>query len=334
MSAASRLRKRLGPEAVMLLHARFCLGDRLLLEQAAAERFGSGSTATCRAGRVVVATQTAEQSLDLDFDVMVTDAAPIDRLIQRAGRLQRHTRDTSGDRSVKEGRAEPVLHVVGPAPSADVDRSWHRAALGNGRFVYTNPAQIWRTLRWLDARGGFEFPRDARAMMEAVFGDDDVSTLPDGIQAAAEGALAEVLAHRSIALGRTIDVARGYVPDLSRWGADDEHDAGTRLGEPTTALRLARRQGHSVEPFCAASDWTAWPLSEVRVRAAMVAYEDEDAPSLRARARETMPDGGERCVLVLLGQDGDGTWSGSALDASRCRVRVHYSSADGLTVSR
>ncbi|PAV24441.1 CRISPR-associated helicase Cas3', partial [Tamilnaduibacter salinus] len=85
------------PSKVMLFHSRFVMADRQAIEQAALERFGKESNGESRAGWILVSTQVVEQSLDLDFDQMVSDLAPMDLLIQRAGRLHRHRRDGSGN---------------------------------------------------------------------------------------------------------------------------------------------------------------------------------------------------------------------------------------------
>ena len=94
-----------------LFHARFALEDRLEIEGRVVKAFGKHGTPAERAGKVLIATQVVEQSLDLDFDVLISDLAPIDLLIQRAGRLWRH------ERREREGR--PELLVVGPEPEAD-----------------------------------------------------------------------------------------------------------------------------------------------------------------------------------------------------------------------
>lgn len=86
---------------VMLLHSRFKRGDRADLEQKIAmfeQREGP-----C----VVIATQVIEVSLDISFDRMITDAAPLDALIQRFGRVNRRRSHTT------MGRLRPV-HVVAP----------------------------------------------------------------------------------------------------------------------------------------------------------------------------------------------------------------------------
>jgi len=74
---------------VLLFHSRFPLRWRQDIEKQVLELFGKDrSQRPARA--VLVATQVVEQSLDLDFDYLVTDLAPIDLLIQRIGRLHRH----------------------------------------------------------------------------------------------------------------------------------------------------------------------------------------------------------------------------------------------------
>lgn len=77
---------------VDLFHARFPLGDRQRIEDHVLHTYGKKNTDQVRPARVLVATQVVEQSLDLDFDLMVTEFAPIDLILQRAGRLHRHDR--------------------------------------------------------------------------------------------------------------------------------------------------------------------------------------------------------------------------------------------------
>lgn len=89
------LAARLGDD-VTLLHSRFLAGDRKVREAALVEQLGPPPDDGRRGKRprrlVVVATQVVEQSLDVDFDLLVTDLAPTDLLLQRIGRLHRHER--------------------------------------------------------------------------------------------------------------------------------------------------------------------------------------------------------------------------------------------------
>lgn len=80
------------PEEVSLHHSRYLASDRARNDAWLTGAFGPPGKGPRPECHVVVATQVAEQSLDVDFDLLVTDLAPIDLLLQRIGRLHRHER--------------------------------------------------------------------------------------------------------------------------------------------------------------------------------------------------------------------------------------------------
>ncbi|NUW33847.1 CRISPR-associated helicase Cas3' [Nonomuraea sp. SMC257] len=94
METSAYLRDRFGHDSVSVTHARFIDLDRAEKDADLLKRFGPPEKSTGRpVGRhIVVASQVAEQSLDIDFDLLVSDLCPIDLLLQRMGRLHRHQR--------------------------------------------------------------------------------------------------------------------------------------------------------------------------------------------------------------------------------------------------
>lgn len=86
----------------MLIHSRFRRGDRVALEQKLTAEFNE-STKAC----LVVSTQVVEVSLDISFDRMITQCAPLDALIQRFGRINRKRNAST------IGKYKPV-HVLAP----------------------------------------------------------------------------------------------------------------------------------------------------------------------------------------------------------------------------
>jgi CRISPR-associated endonuclease/helicase Cas3 len=161
---------------VMLFHARFPVQDRQRRELECLRSFskdGSKPNPNRPLRSILIATQVVEQSLDLDFDVMVSDLAPVDLLLQRAGRLHRHVVNAAA----RGEHIDPVLYVAGLTPPdtrPDLETNhWHR--------VY-DPYILLRTWRVLVERQNLEFPKDINDLVQIVYGDAPLGDLDDGLK--------------------------------------------------------------------------------------------------------------------------------------------------------
>lgn len=239
-----------GPE-LDLLHARFPFEERDQREKRALRRFGKpngkvldvdGSEVPVHRPRraVLVATQVIEQSLDLDFDLIISEIAPIDLLLQRSGRLQRHNR---AQRPVNHGR--PTIYVIRPDVS-DGTPKFH----GGTPYVYA-PHILFRTWLELHGRNTIVIPDDMGRLIEAVY---DTSRNPPGTLTSTQLAhwsatLADLLrdleADERQAIDREIPEPRSCkrIDELTRnHRAEDSpdihpaHQALTRLGDPSVEL--------------------------------------------------------------------------------------------------
>jgi CRISPR-associated endonuclease/helicase Cas3 len=269
--ACEALCERLDASRVTLFHSRFAMGDRLEREGAVVRRFGPQSTAADRCGQALVATQVVEQSLDLDFDEMVTDLAPIDLLIQRAGRLRRHLRRNDGGRTVsgRDGRGPATLYVLAPVFAEDPGKDWYSALFPKAAYVYEDAGGLWRTMdalvksRAIVSPGA---PGDAggvRCLVEAVYGET-ARSLPAGLQIAERKVDGKLLGNRSQASFNTLKITLGYCEEAGDW--EHKHPTPTRLGEDSDTIYLAREgDDGSLEAFLPAGMFP-WEMSAVRVR--------------------------------------------------------------------
>ena len=324
----------------LVFHARFALADRLNIERRIVRTFGKRSTDEERTdeernGKVLIATQVVEQSLDLDFDVLVTDLAPIDLLIQRAGRLWRH------DHRRREG--PPELLVVTPEPVDDAGEEWFGRAFPRGRYVYPDHARLWLTARTLLDCGAIDSPGGLRALIEAVYGEDSEDAIPDGLLASRIEAQGRAGAEQGIANYNVLDFTRGYMRDAGAWDSDVR--TPTRLDDnPQVTLRLARVVDGRIEPcaFDTAPDepWRAWRLSEVNVSARRVGGEavprEHGAAAREAKSKWTRFDSDKLLVLLEHVDGPEPALVGAALasdDSAPKRVRISYHPERGLELS-
>lgn len=320
---------RLGTDRVALFHARFALGDRLRREEEVQACFGPESTPEMRAGRLLIATQVVEQSLDLDFDFLVSDLAPIDLIIQRAGRLRRHSRDRSGGRVVgNDERGPAAMAVVMPEPVFSPGGTWFSAMFPRGRWVYEHHGQLWLTARWLVDHHGFFVPEDARSMIEAVYGEDAAGQIPDGLSKSclrAEGAAGAMSAQGRL---NSLSLDSGYQATATHW--QDNATAPTRLGDPMVTLRLAKWEGDCLVPLLGSDPRHAWELSQVSVRRHRIAREAANlAVEAAEDAKASMPDRGKWCVLIALSSRGP-DWIGCAENWQGKPVKIRYNEREGL----
>ncbi|SIO39135.1 CRISPR-associated helicase, Cas3 family [Rhodovulum sp. ES.010] len=265
--------------AAHLLHARFALSDRKRIEAEVLAR--AGKEGQGREGFVLVGTQVLESSLDLDFDVMVSDLAPMAALIQRAGRLWRHMAlRPAASRPVPA----PVLHVLSPDPAQVANAHWLHGTLDRGAWVYP-VADQWRTADVLFRAGWIEAPSGLRALIEAVHGEE-AGPVPEALLEAEVTAEGKGAAARGHAAQNIVDLAAGY---RAGGQANDDARYPTRLGEAQRVLVLARRKTSGLRAWADEAGPEAWPLSEVSARLSRLdalPLPEQSAPEIVAVTRD------------------------------------------------
>jgi CRISPR-associated endonuclease/helicase Cas3 len=315
----------------LLFHARFAMWDRQRIEAEVMRRFGRNADADMRRGRVLVATQVIEQSLDIDFDLIITDLAPIDLLIQRAGRLWRHARDP---RPV-EG---PELIVLSGNPIDEPDKDWVNRVLERGARVYQDHVLLWRSARALFRAGGIATPSSIRALVESVYDEATREEAPPALlhrelRAADAASAASSIAQTNVLLlrpqgGRT---HAGYSADAGAWDSDVR--TPTRLSNDSMRIRLGRLINGVVQPWAEAEGpWRSWALSEVSVRVGRISGEDSDSAiaSAVAAAKARWPEPERAVPLIALQKEGS-SWRGQGRNPSGHAVQVKYNSNVGLS---
>lgn len=187
---------------------------------------------------VLVATQVVEQSLDLDFDLMVTEMAPVDLLLQRAGRLHRH------GRSRPKNLDEPALWIMAPEMEGQVP------SFGKGTEAVYDYHLLLRSWLVLQKRQAISIPQEMEDLIEAVYGEGPPpGTLAPEVLKAWQTSWKELVRSReyewSQAQYRYIlppyyrdDIFEDHNPELEEDdpGVHKSLQAATRLGDPNVPI--------------------------------------------------------------------------------------------------
>ena len=150
---AMQLAVRYGEDRVELLHSSFLATERARKEADLMQMLGKGEACKRPQRKIVVGTQVIEQSLDIDFDVMISELAPVDLLIQRLGRLHRH------ERVRPKGCELPRLYLLGCSDQLEFD---------SGSLAVYGGYLLTRTQYFLNDK--IRLPEDISPLVQAVYG--------------------------------------------------------------------------------------------------------------------------------------------------------------------
>lgn len=155
-------------------HGRFAPVDREVLDNAVTTSLGKNSPG---GERLLIGTQTLEQSLDIDADLLVTDLCPMDVLLQRIGRLWRHQRP----RPPGFAKARCIVLVPAETDLANLLDAKGEAAVAAKRHglgsVYGDMRVLQLTRELLAESPDIELPRDNRRLVEGATHSEKLATL-------------------------------------------------------------------------------------------------------------------------------------------------------------
>ena len=249
---------------LILFHARFPFEWRKEIEEKVLSLFSKTGRRPEKA--VVVATQVIEQSLDLDFDLIISDLAPLDLLIQRAGRMHRHDKNNNHR---PHALRKPCLVL------AELEEQNELPDFGADTWIY-EPAILLKTWYTLLGRDSLNLPAETDTLIEMVYGDKlEREGIPQKFQAALHKAEQKACRHND---DEILQAKLRLVPhpadeellSLSNEALEEDNPALhealralTRLSDPSVSLVCLHRtpQGISLEPegYGVAVDLTGTP---------------------------------------------------------------------------
>ncbi|TPR39920.1 CRISPR-associated helicase Cas3' [Apilactobacillus micheneri] len=159
--------KIFGKQSVEILHSSFIDTDRRVKETKLLNTIGKNNEERPKL-KIVIGTQVLEQSLDIDFDVMITDLAPMDLILQRIGRLQRHS--VNNDLR-PEKLSTPKCYILGISKDYEYE--------SGASYIYGD-ALLMRTQNYL--KDTISLPSDISHLIQEVYDFDKDIDLPSELE--------------------------------------------------------------------------------------------------------------------------------------------------------
>lgn len=216
----THLQQSFGDDELTLFHARFRQKERAAIQKRVLHLFGKDAGEKRPSRHIVVATQVIEQSLDLDFDLMVSMFAPTDLLLQRAGRLQRHRQWDSQRPDAFHGRARLWLIGLDSQDATDGPEFFTGSQHVYGEYV------LLRSWLALAGREHIVIPNDVETLIEATYGDE--LNVPPGMTD--RYVESEAKWHKDTSIQKSTSET-ALVPKLARERDETRTDVLVRLGQ-------------------------------------------------------------------------------------------------------
>ena len=198
---------------------------------------------------------------------MISDIAPVDLLLQRAGRLHRHTRNSVGDISqFKDTRTSPVLKIFTPKFSMEPEKDWFKDFSGSAA-VYGGVSILWKTLKIIQNKTTWKIPDDSRALVEAVYGDESEFDVPESLFEDEINYIGKCQAKKAIGELHALYLEKGYTRNAvtcDQWS--EETKVSTRLSEENIEIVLAIIINEKIMPYAITQanswDWSSFSITK------------------------------------------------------------------------
>jgi CRISPR-associated endonuclease/helicase Cas3 len=318
----------------LLMHSQYIRAHRALRDREVMMAFGPQCSEHRGSGRIVISTQVLQESMDVSFDWGVSDLCDADLLLQRMGRILRHSKDA------KQRHFKVFMPEVVEEPPVN----WVRGvnALSSTGYVYTNTTTLWTTAKLIEEHPVWRYPQDIRYLLDTVATAEPPKTLRTSKRKQDRTSQDKKVAARASQLDW--DKAYSNSKQASKW--DTDSPISTRDIIPGRTWFLCREEQSRLvplhqrtAPYSKSEAVKAWGECEISI----YLYRVHDAPLREDHQRmleeqqdlpykdpSSLPSYGNYLVMSEIDY---GLWRGEGLTEEGDRVVFFYDYEKGLFFS-